>query len=496
MNFDFSEGGLRSAFMLFVCLLPLIGYGQSDVTVISGRLVKNADGIVDTPEVAVYDIDKNLSTNITTYKFSITRDSFYLTIKKPEKLYYVQFRNLFDSKNILLHNAKYLVESGSCIKMYLDDEMKSRIKTDNSLLNAQLDLLRDVDLVSNSLLYDRSNGDRHEYYFDEMRLQRNKVDVILKSYVADLTPFQYELVKKNYIGYIDAISWWQMGIMAKINEIAEDHYYAIYKRMVSVYEEYYDAPADSIVNASNTYLEAQVNYNWASGYMKARIEAIPDDWFDKMYVNIKGNYSGAIRDKLLVAALNSFNVFLLNQELIEYVEDALTLSVDEDSRVALLAFLESIMPGTKVLHFEFNTKNGDKVTLDDFKGKVVMAHFWSLGCVPCIEMAKNIHPLIEKYGNDPNIVFLSINVNPSLKHWESGLISNLYSHEKELQLNVGQVGTQHPLLKYYKYYGVPQLMLIDKNGHLVTSNAPRARNQEEYNALENTVFDLINDLKQ
>jgi thiol-disulfide isomerase/thioredoxin len=225
--------------------------------------------------------------------------------------------------------------------------------------------------------------------------------------------------------------------------------------------------------------------------MNATTQGASDLWLDEMYNSIKSNYSGFLRDNLLVAALRSFSVFLLNQELIEYINDALLFAESDESKNALWVLLESVTPGTKVQYFEFNTREGAKVSIEDFKGKVIMAHFWSLGCVPCIEMTKNLHPLINKYSDNPNIVFLSINVNSSLKHWDSGLSSNRYSQKKELQLNVGELGIRHPLLQYYNYDAVPQIMVIGKDGSLVTSNAPRARNLREYNDLESVISSAI-----
>lgn len=493
MKIFFFEYRRKWTLFLFICSIFIImdSYGQSEMTVISGRLDNWIEGVSDTPEVIIYHRykDKDYLKNNTTYKFTMVDDSFYVSIKSPEKMYYVGFRNFFSSNINIMANAKYLIESGSHIRITFDSI--SQMKTNNHLLNLQIELLSDINIVSNSLLYDRSSGDQHKYYFREMKEQREKADRILSLYLEYLTPFQYELIKTNYVGFIDSMLWWRMGVMAKANQIDTNRYPEIQKWMVDVYEQYYTKVEDSIIKASDTYLEAQVNYNWSIGYMNAIVKDNTDRWFTEMYENIKNRYSGTLRDRIQVVALKNFKVFLENQELIEYVDDALFLVKDKDSRDDFLSLLETVIPGTQVHHFEFNTREGIKVTLDDFKGKVVMAHFWSLGCVPCIKMTKNIHPLVDKYGDNPNVVFLSINVNSSLKHWDSGLKSNLYSHEKELLLNVGEIGTKHPLLTYYKYYGVPQLMLIDNNGHLITSNAPRARNEKEFDELESMIIDAL-----
>lgn len=496
MNFfKFLLSQAKSVLFPFFCLITMIfnAYGQNDRTIISGRLDNWIAGVTDTPEIVIYDKykDKDFIKNNRTYKFSMVEDSFYVSIKSPEKMFYVGFKNFFNSNKNILDDAKYLIESGNRILFSFDSNNKSQVKTDNHLLNSQFELLSDNNIVSNSHLYDRSYGDRHEFYFREMREQREKAKRVLASYREDLTPFQYELIKINYLGFIDSMVWWRMGVMVKSRRIQIEKYSDIHERMVSIYENIKSIPEDSIIKASNTYLEAHVNYNWAIGYMYAGIQEAPEQWFMEMYKNIKNNYSGILRDRLLVVALKNFNVFLSNPELIEYINDALIFNEDMDSKAELLTIFESIKPGTMVQYFEFNTRDGTKVSLDDFKGKAIVAHFWSLGCVPCITMTKNIHPLIDKYGDNPNIAFLNINVNSSKKHWDNGLSSNLYSHEKEFLLNVGEIGTKHSLLKYYSYYGVPQLMLIDRNGNLITSNAPRARNEKEFDELEGMIIDAL-----
>lgn len=52
--------------------------------------------------------------------------------------------------------------------------------------------------------------------------------------------------------------------------------------------------------------------------------------------------------------------------------------------------------------------NGQKVTLADFKGKVVVLDFWATWCAPCIESFPAMQLAVNRYADDPEVAFLFI----------------------------------------------------------------------------------------
>lgn len=479
-------------FLFFSFLMACMeSYSQtSNQTIISGRLLGWNESLSKIPEIEVRNTFANdWGNNVKMYKFSMKQDSFFVTIENVDTVFYIRFKNFFNADESSLANASFCIESGKNIELFRNSE--NLLLSNNSFLQSQIDLISKVNIIQNSFMHNRQNGDRHAYYFAEMKRQREKVDTILESYSSVLTPFQYRLVRQNYVSTIDAMSWRAIRLMNNDNALDSSKYNEIMKDMILVYQDLLFLSNDNMVLTSNKYLESELNYAWALGALKSIIDKNPSNWFNYVYQFIEDNYNGSLRDMMFALAFRKFSDLLPNHEMAEYVKRVLRISENEELKFKLDNILKSITSGEEVQFFRFYNKDGESVTLDDFKGKVLMVHFWSLGCVPCIEMTKNIHPLIDKYGDNPNVVFLSINVNSSLKHWNSGLSSNLYSHEKELQLNVGELGVRHPLMQYYNYNGVPQLMIIDKDGNLITSNAPKGWNESEMTQLYDMVSMLL-----
>ena len=53
------------------------------------------------------------------------------------------------------------------------------------------------------------------------------------------------------------------------------------------------------------------------------------------------------------------------------------------------------VPNTKI-----TKENGDKVSLQDFKGKLTLVIFWSRNCIPCIKSLDDISEFSKKVKND------------------------------------------------------------------------------------------------
>ena len=63
--------------------------------------------------------------------------------------------------------------------------------------------------------------------------------------------------------------------------------------------------------------------------------------------------------------------------------------------------------------FRLRTMDGNEVSLDDFKDKIVIINFWATWCPPCIEEMPSMTRFVEKLKDDPRIVFLAISADDS-----------------------------------------------------------------------------------
>lgn len=125
---------------------------------------------------------------------------------------------------------------------------------------------------------------------------------------------------------------------------------------------------------------------------------------------------------------------------------------------------------TKAPDFYLSDIDGKFWTLNRFKDKVVLLNFWSTNCQPCLKEFPYEDTLVEVY-KDSDFQLINICLTSSFDKWER----RIRGHNGVLQLFARDQWNEI-LKEKYKVYGVPKLILIDKNGFVANSNAPRSSN--------------------
>ena len=72
----------------------------------------------------------------------------------------------------------------------------------------------------------------------------------------------------------------------------------------------------------------------------------------------------------------------------------------------------------KIASYDFvlETKEGEKVRFDEFRGKTVFINFWATWCAPCIAEMPDIQGLYDKVGDKVEFVMISVDAQPE-KTW-------------------------------------------------------------------------------
>ena len=109
--------------------------------------------------------------------------------------------------------------------------------------------------------------------------------------------------------------------------------------------------------------------------------------------------------------------------------------------------------------FTLKTLNGKLFRLSDQKGKVVLLDFWATWCGPCVAALPQMVKLFEKYSNNQNVVFQSVDVDESEQTIKEFLSKKNYSFNILLAN-----GTD--VQKDYEVTGIPTLFIIDKKGKI------------------------------
>ncbi|WP_405608029.1 TlpA family protein disulfide reductase [Polaribacter sp. Asnod1-A03] len=122
-----------------------------------------------------------------------------------------------------------------------------------------------------------------------------------------------------------------------------------------------------------------------------------------------------------------------------------------------------------------DAKGGTK-SLDSFKGKYVYIDVWATWCGPCIREIPSLKALEKEY-HSKNIEFVSISTDESRRSggsWEAAE-KKWRDFVKARQLSGVQLwsGQDFSFQQAYQITGIPRFILIDPEGKIVDSNAPR-----------------------
>jgi len=121
--------------------------------------------------------------------------------------------------------------------------------------------------------------------------------------------------------------------------------------------------------------------------------------------------------------------------------------------------------------------NLDKTySLNDFKGKVLYIDLWASWCGSCREEMPDFKKLVNKFKNNPQIVFLSIAVSDGINEWKKAL-----NEDKPDWIQL--LDKDGVIQKSYVASAIPKYILIDKQGNIVNFDAPQPGSGEKIEKL-------------
>jgi thiol-disulfide isomerase/thioredoxin len=177
-----------------------------------------------------------------------------------------------------------------------------------------------------------------------------------------------------------------------------------------------------------------------------------------------------VKGEFLAGQLNSLRSYAEYEKVMEAYQDLLVTNSQKERAAAVALKLVDTKGGSAAINFSFADVNGNRTTLRDLKGKVVLLDLWATWCIPCKQEEPYWDKLNEWYAGK-DVAFVGISVDKDKAAWEK--------HLKEKQLKGIQLhaGPGNNISLAYKVNGIPRYILIDKKGNLIADDGPRPSNE-------------------
>ena len=110
--------------------------------------------------------------------------------------------------------------------------------------------------------------------------------------------------------------------------------------------------------------------------------------------------------------------------------------------------------------FAVTTLDGQRVSMDDLKGKVVLLDFWATWCGPCRAALPHMQKIAKKFEGEP-LVVLSVSLDQDEQKWKDFIAKNGMTWPQYLD-----GGFEGPIARLFAVNAIPHTFTIDADGVL------------------------------
>lgn len=325
----------------------------------------------------------------------------------------------------------------------------------------------------------------------------------LDSVKSDLTDTEYKLLRANTIGFLMGRPVLSLAFL-KFHWSPGSKYYNDRKEAeeyVKGYEKTYLRHFDD----SSSYLTS--SSSWATFlYHRA--------WANRAFdifngTPVKGSIleylqlypPGPVRDQSIIIFLgHTISSGKFTDSLFTYAKSF--MSTDKYLKEASNIF-DKITAGSKIDDdFVFIDNEGKAVRISDYRGKTVIIDMWFTGCIPCIQVAKYMPHIEENLRDCKDLLFVSLSVDKDKEDWLKSIDPNKKREDTFAYTHYTTPGTKYIytsgtgsnnsfVKKYNPAGGVPRMIIVDKNGKLLTNSIQAPTDEERAKGFEKKIREFL-----
>lgn len=142
--------------------------------------------------------------------------------------------------------------------------------------------------------------------------------------------------------------------------------------------------------------------------------------------------------------------------------------------------LNTLRNGEEAKRLVAEDRNGNRISLEKWKGKIILIDVWATWCGPCIAAFPKLKEVREMFKEDSSIVILTLSIDDNKDKWRKAL--DKYSLEAPTLL------IDRAELEAYQVYSIPRTIVIDKHFNIAAFKGPTADEQL-------AIIDLLRQLK-
>ena len=133
------------------------------------------------------------------------------------------------------------------------------------------------------------------------------------------------------------------------------------------------------------------------------------------------------------------------------------------------AHYKKMKKGMPAVDFTFSDAKGKEYHLSDFRGKALYIDVWATWCGPCCMEIPHMEKLAAKYKGDKRINMISISFDDNRGKW----LKKLAADKPKWAQYICPENFKSTLCREYDIDGIPRFLMFDKDGNIISLDAPR-----------------------